>query len=159
MFPSEIWRKSRERIVSRCRPRFLIICHPRRNRGTHRQTRLITAFIFVPRLATIRDPSRRFRFDLVEDYHSSRGPPPCIETICKTRENARRTKPWKECRGVEKEEEEEVNLSTGGGFRLEISRGALWLFGSISGLYGSWTRDRPCFLFILDRVRPTPRRS
>lgn len=59
------------------------------------------------------------------------------------------------------EKEEEVNLSTGGGvggFRLEISRGrgALWLFGSISG---SWTRDRPCFLFILDRVRPTPRRS
>lgn len=125
MFPSEIWRKSRERIVSRCRPRFLIICHPRRNRGTHRQTRLITAFIFVPRLATIRDPSRRFRFDLVEDYHSSRGPPPCIETICKTRENARRTKPWKECRGVEEEEEEEVNLSTGGFSPRDFARGSL----------------------------------
>lgn len=77
----------------------------------------------MPRLATIRDPSRRFRFDLVEDYHSSRGPPPCIETICKTRENARRTKPWKECRGVEEEEEEEVNLSTGGVFASRFREG------------------------------------
>lgn len=63
----------------------------------------------MPRLATIRDPSRRFRFDLVEDYHSSRGPPPCIETICKTRGERSRGR-----NAVEKEEE--VNLSTGGVF-------------------------------------------